>query len=175
MIATGAKPIIPNLPGVDANHVYSVEQVLKGEIDLKNSTVAVIGSGLTGLETAELLQVDGNKTLIVEMQDAIAPSAYMQNVLDVRSRLAEDKTEYLTSHQLIAIDEKNIKLKQTKTEEEVIKPVDAVVLSIGYKPNELLIDSFNDAAPVVKVIGDAKEVKNIGKAIRSGYQAAYSI
>jgi thioredoxin reductase len=99
----------------------------------------------------------------------------MQNVLDVRSRLAEDKTEYLTSHQLIAIDEKNIKLKQTKTEKEVIKPVDAVVLSIGYKPNELLIDSFNDTAPVVKVIGDAKEVKNIGKAIRSGYQAAYSI
>lgn len=175
MIATGANPIIPNLPGVDANHVYSVEQVLKGETDLKNSTVAVIGSGLTGLETAELLQVDGNKTLIVEMQEAIAPSAYMQNVLDVRSRLAEDKTEYLTSHQLIAIDEKNIKLKQTKTEKEVIKPVDAVVLSIGYKPNELLIDSFNDTAPVVKVIGDAKEVKNIGKAIRSGYQAAYSI
>jgi len=59
LIANGAKPIVPNIPGINSNHVYSVEQVLKGETDLKEKTVAVIGSGLTGLETAELLQQEG--------------------------------------------------------------------------------------------------------------------
>ena len=59
LIASGAKPIVPDIPGINSNHVYSVEQVLKGETDLKEKTVAVIGSGLTGLETAELLQQEG--------------------------------------------------------------------------------------------------------------------
>lgn len=174
-IACGAKPIVPDIPGINSNHVYSVEQVLKGETDLKEKTVAVIGSGLTGLETAELLQQGGNKTIMVEMQDTIAPGAYIQNLIDIQSRLAKDNTEYMTSHQLIEILDNEIKMKNTKTGETVTRCVDAVVMSVGYEPDKSLIDSFNGIAPTVLTIGDAKEVKNIGMATRSGYASAYDI
>jgi 2,4-dienoyl-CoA reductase-like NADH-dependent reductase (Old Yellow Enzyme family)/NADPH-dependent 2,4-dienoyl-CoA reductase/sulfur reductase-like enzyme len=175
LIAVGAKPIIPNIPGVDSGNVYSVEQVLSGEVSIENKTIAVIGSGLTGLEVAELLQLSGNKTIVVEMLDTIAPGAYMQNVMDVKSRLAEDKTEYLTSHKLIAIKDGAIELKNTKTEDISTRPVDAVVLSVGYRPDQAFIDSFKDTAPVVYTIGDADKVSNIGMATRSGFQTAYKI
>ena len=175
LLAIGAKPISLDIPGATGPNVYSVEQVLSGQTDLKDKTVAVIGSGLTGLETAELLQVDGNKTLIVEMLDEIAPGAYMQNLMDVTSRLAEDKTEYLTSHKLTKIDNDTIEMENVKSGETVTRKVDAVVLSVGYKPDNELLDSFSDTASLVKVIGDAEDVQNIGMAVRSGYATAYEI
>jgi len=175
LVAAGACPIIPDLPGVNGSHVYTVDQVLRGEAGLAGKKVAVIGSGLTGLETAELLQQDGNETLIVEMLDSVAPGAYMQNVLDVQSRLPEEKTEYLLSHRLTAIQEGAIELKHMKTGETVVCPVDAVVLSVGYKPDAQLTESFQGLAPVVQCIGDAVEVKNIGRAVRSGHEAGYFI
>ena len=175
LVAVGAKPIVPNIPGVDGDNVYSVEQVLGGETNFKGNIIAVIGSGLTGLETAELLQQSGNKTLIVEMLDTIAPDAYVQNLMDVKSRLSEDKTEYLPSHQLTAIKSGAIEMKNTKTQEIIKRSIDAVVLSVGYKPDRDLVDSFKNIAPIVQIIGDAKEVKNIGMATRSGYQVAYGI
>lgn len=175
LIASGSKPIIPNLPGVDAKNVFTVEQVLKGETNLSEKIVAVIGSGLTGLETAETLQKQGNTTIIVEMLDKVAPGAYMQNVLDVQGRLLADKTEYLVSHQLMKVLDGAIELKNTKTDSVTTRPVDAVVLSVGYRPDQAFIDSLQDTAPVVLAIGDAQKVKNIGTAMRSGYAAAYEI
>ena len=53
--------------------------------------------------------------------------------------------------------------------------MDAVVLAVGYKPDKEYLDSFSDTASVVKVIGDAHEVQNIGMAVRSGHAAAYEI
>jgi thioredoxin reductase len=99
----------------------------------------------------------------------------MQNLIDVQSRLAEDNTEYMTSHQLIEILDNEIKMKNTKTGETVTRRVDAVVMSVGYEPDKTSIESFSGIAPVVLPIGDAKEVKNIGMATRSGYAAAYDI
>ena len=175
LLGVGAKPITLNIPGETGPNVYSVEDILSGKVKLKDKTVAVVGSGLTGLETAEFLQVDGNKTLIVEMLDQIAPGAYMQNLMDVLSRLAEDKTEYLTSHKLTAIEGNTIVMENTKSGDMVKKDVDAVVLAVGYRPDKELLDSFADTASVVKVIGDAKDVQNIGMAVRSGHATAYEI
>lgn len=175
LLAVGAKPIVPDIPGVEGDNVYSVEQVLCNQTNLKGKTVAVIGSGLTGLEAAEMLQQAGNKTIIVEMLDTIAPGAYVQNVMDVKGRLVEDKTEYLPSHKLTKIQNGAIEMENTKTAEIVTRPVDAVVLSVGYKPDKELLKSFNHVAPEVYIIGDAVEVSNIGIATRSGHQTSYNI
>ncbi len=175
LVAVGAKPIVPKIPGVDGKNVYSVEQILSGEADLKNKTIAVVGSGLTGLETAELLQESGNKTIIVEMLEELAPGAYAQNLLDVTSRLGKDKTEYLTSHKLVGIEDKSIMMENVKTKDTVEREVDAVVLSVGYRADQALLDSFADVAPFVRTVGDARAVSNIGMAVRSGYEVAYGI
>ena len=175
LLGIGAEAITPNIPGVDQEHVYSVEDVLEGRVSLEEKTVAVIGSGLTGLEVAELLQTKGNKTFVVEMQDSLAPGAYAQNFMDVMSRMKPELSEYLTSQKLVAIREDKIELEDMKTQQLTTKAVDAVVLSVGYKANEALLDSFKDVADTVEVIGDAKDVKNIGLATRSGYQTALKL
>ena len=46
---------MPDIPGVKKDNVCTVKEVLEGTVALTGKTVAVIGSGLTGLETAEKL------------------------------------------------------------------------------------------------------------------------
>ncbi len=76
--------------------------------------MAVVGSGLTGLETAEKLAEDGNRLLVVEMLEQIGPGAYHQNLEDVLGRLKESRPEFITSHKLVEIREGEIVLEHVK-------------------------------------------------------------
>ena len=94
---------------------------MSGKVKLKDKTVAVVGSGLTGLETAGVFTSRWKQDLNCRNADQIAPGAYMQNLMDVLSRLAEDKTEYLTSHKLTAIEGNTIVMENTKSGDMVKK------------------------------------------------------
>ena len=61
--------------------------ILTGNVKVKDKQVAVIGSGMTGLETSELLVSQGNHVTIVEMAPRIAPGAYFQHVDDALPKL----------------------------------------------------------------------------------------
>ena len=78
--ATGGNAIHPK--SFNGDNVVTVTQVLNGDIDISNKKVAVIGSGMTGLETSELLVSKGNKVTVVEMADKIAPGAWFQQLDD---------------------------------------------------------------------------------------------
>ena len=59
--------------------------------------------------------------------------------------------------------------------EERILTFDNIVVSGGRKGRTELADSFAEAAPVVKVVGDTLRVSNIKRAIYSGYKAAMQL
>ena len=63
----------------------------------------IIGSGMTGLETSELLVSKGNKVTVVEMADKIAPGAWFQQLDDALPVLEKAGTEFLTSHKLLSV------------------------------------------------------------------------
>ena len=73
-----------------------VNQVLDGTVKPEGKRVAIIGSGMTGLETAELLAERGNHLIIAEMMDAIGPDAYLQNLQDARpAQAAQPRIHHL--------------------------------------------------------------------------------
>lgn len=66
ILAAGGVPIVPKrIPGIEKG--ISCNDVLCGRIRLQNSRVAVIGGGMSGLETAEVLTQGNNKVIVVEM------------------------------------------------------------------------------------------------------------
>ena len=88
IIATGASSVKPrSIPGVDLPNVCTTTEILDGTVQLSKQKVAVIGSGMTGLETAELLCAQGNRVTVVEMADSIAPGTWMQHIDDCMPRL----------------------------------------------------------------------------------------
>ncbi len=172
--ATGGNAIHPK--SFNGDNVVTVTQVLNGSIDISNKKVAVIGSGMTGLETSELLVSKGNKVTVVEMADKIAPGAWFQQLDDALPVLEKAGTEFLTSHKLLSVSSSGIELENLKERKAVAIKVDLVVLSLGVRSdNSLYNDIKNSDSYKVYNIGDSNKIGRIANATESAYQLVMNI
>ena len=172
--ATGGNAIHPK--SFNGDNVVTVTQILNGDIDISNKKVAVIGSGMTGLETSELLVSKGNKVIVVEMADKIAPGAWFQQLDDALPVLEKAGTEFLTSHKLLSVSSSGIELENLKDKRAVAIKVDLVVLSLGVRSdNSLYNDIKNSDSYKVYNIGDSKKIGRIANATESAYQLVMNI
>lgn len=174
IIATGANAVFPKAFAGD--NVCTVTDILNGSIKLENKKVAVIGSGMTGLETSELLCEMGNKVTILEMADSIAPGAYFQHLDDAMPKLKEAGTVFMPSTKLLEINADGIVAESTKNSDRIKIDVDFVVLSMGCRPDNALYEEIKDSKDYkVFNIGDSVKVGRIANATESAYQAVMSI
>lgn len=172
--ATGGNAIHPK--SFNGDNVVTVTQVLNGSIDISNKKVAVIGSGMTGLETSELLVSKGNKVTVVEMADKIAPGAWFQQLDDALPVLEKAGTEFLTSHKLLSVSSSGIELENLKENKAVAIKVDLVVLSLGVRSDDSLYNDIkNSDSYKVYNIGDSKKIGRIANATESAYQLVMNI
>jgi NADPH-dependent 2,4-dienoyl-CoA reductase/sulfur reductase-like enzyme len=146
---------------------------LLGQTSLEGKKVTVIGSGMTGLETAEYLAEKNNKVTVIEMLEKIGPGAYLPNLIDVVTRLKKYGVELIPGTKLLEITESGVKVEDVKLGEVRELKADAVVLSVGVKNDPGFVDSIREQFENVKVVGDAAKVGRIGQAIQTGFEYAY--
>ncbi len=173
ILATGAIAVKPGfVKGNEKPNVFTTTEVLTGKVDLSNQKVAVVGSGMTGLETAELLAEKGAKITIIEMADKIAPIAWHQLKSDVIPKLEKHNTEFISSAKLLEVTDNGVKLEYIKTGEIKDIDCDSVVLSLGSKSVNDLLEGLKENCNNVFTIGDAERVSNIARATSSAYDVA---
>jgi len=172
--ATGGNAVFPN--AFKGDHVSTVTDILNGNIKLENKDVIVIGSGMTGLETSELLAENGNRITIVEMADTIAPGAWFQQLDDALPKLEKAGTKFLTSHKFVSVKDGCVVLENMKENKTVELKADYVVLSLGVRPDTALYNEIKDSSSYkVYNIGDSAKIGRIVNATESAYQLVMSI
>lgn len=169
IVAIGAQNVIPNIKGVNLPHVYDAWKVLNHE-QLPSGKVVVIGGGLVGAETAELLAQNCEVT-VIEMMEEIAK----EESTTVRPIMFEDFNRHhvnlITKTKVTAITNQSV---EAQTENGFVAiPCDYVVLAVGAKPVQF------DMSPLegidVHIVGDCKEARDINRAIEEGYLVANSL
>jgi 2,4-dienoyl-CoA reductase-like NADH-dependent reductase (Old Yellow Enzyme family)/thioredoxin reductase len=171
-VACGAAPFKPPLKGIDCSHVCTAEEVLMGKIK-PTGAVAIIGSGMTGLETGEVLASQGCELTLVEMLDSVGPGMYPSLVEDVMSRITPHNPCVLTSHRLEQITPHNIMLTRLSDNEKIEIPVDWVVLAMGVRPRMDIVEEFRTAFDNVHAIGDARKCGRILEATQDAHGRAF--
>ena len=175
-VAQGANPIIPkSIPGINGEKVLTCKDVLSGKVKLTDKKVAVVGSGLTGIETAHLLISDKNQVSVFEMEDEIGPGVYFQNLIDVMNHMRPLGVKLYPKHKLIEIDGSTAIFENTETKEKQSYNFDYIVISLGTTPNRELIDEIEENFSKVSVLGDAKKSGRIRNAMESGFELAYKL
>lgn len=170
IIAAGGSAIVPELPGVHGANVYSVSDVLGGASGLTKKNIILIGAGMTGIETAEYLCAAENTVTVVDMLDKIAPDGNGTIVADVMGRLMKYGTSFLLEHTLKEIKADSVVLEEKANGNIKTVPADAVVLSLGMRPNKELADALKAKGYETYVIGDAVKVGKIAPATRGGFE-----
>ncbi len=171
ILAAGGTPLRPrSIPGINQDHVYTAPQILKGEVQLTGKKVAVIGSGLTGLETTEALNEAGNDVTVIEMAKDIAPGAWFQFVDDSMSRIKPYGTQFMLNTALCSICEDHIVVQDQKTKRRAFLPFDCVVLAMGVRPNNALQKQLEERGVKVVAVGDAAKGGTIGHAVHDAFE-----
>jgi 2,4-dienoyl-CoA reductase-like NADH-dependent reductase (Old Yellow Enzyme family)/thioredoxin reductase len=169
-LCTGGVPIIPNIPGADQGHVCVAEQALVEYTSFKGNKIAVIGAGMTGCETAELLASHGNEVFLIEMLPDVAPDAGWVNKMDMMRLLSEADVHIYTNYKLKEITATGVVLENLKEGNQLTMPADKVVLSLGVKSHNPLYHKLRDAFDNISVLGDARTPRRIVDAIREGFE-----
>lgn len=174
IVATGAVPVIPAIPGSDMNHVLLACSVLASPDIVKGDRVAVIGGGSVGAETAEFLWARGKKVSVIEMLDTIAPDMGLFLSLDFQARLRETGITVLTGSKVKEIREGSLVYSDASGTDRDLK-ADSVVLAVGYAPERTLARGLHGADFEVVVVGDAATPRRILNAVHEGFHAARRI
>ncbi len=170
-IATGAAPVNPPIPGMDKANVYKPEEVLLDKVKL-TGRVAVIGTGLTGLEVLEKLGDEGVKLTAVEMLSDIGPGVFGP----IRKYIVEDimshKPECYTSHKLLEIKDNAVVIESLADNRISEIACDSVVVSLGVAPIKGFVEGFEKEFDKVIVIGDALKGGRIHNATKDAFTKA---
>ena len=169
IVATGASPFIPDIPGVDGPNVATALDVLKGEKEV-GENVIIIGGGTVGCETAEFLAAKGKKITILEMLERIGIDIGPSDRFVIMMRLRKANIRMETKAKAVGITSKGVKVSRDGVEEFFAG--DNVVLAVGMKSDKELALELEGKVPALYSIGDCVEPRQIGEAIKAGYRVA---
>ena len=176
IIASGSRPILPSLPGIEKEIVATAPEVLLGT-KRPGDRIVVVGGGLVGCETAIWLAQKGKRVTVVEMlKDLMTGSNWVPHVIKhmILDMLEFNKVAVMTSTRLVGVTDNGVNLLDASAREKSLD-ANTVVVSMGLKPERALYRSLVGKTPNLYLIGDAREARNIMGAVWDAYEVARAI
>jgi 2,4-dienoyl-CoA reductase-like NADH-dependent reductase (Old Yellow Enzyme family)/thioredoxin reductase len=176
VVATGAVPRVPQIPGVGLPHVTTASDVLNEQIRPGPRCVVVDEDGhFTAPTTADFLAVRGSKVTIITRYFMVGEDIDEGVRSDIYQRLFSQGVEVLPMTQAIEMLPGGVRIKHTFSGAETVLEADTVVLAFGGKANDGLFHSLTGKVPDLKMIGDAVSPRRIHDALLEGTRVARAL
>ncbi len=173
IVAVGATPIIPDLPGISSKNVFWAGDVDTGKVQV-GERVIVVGAGLTGIETAVALGASGKRVTVIEMMgpetsSAEAPSAHKYFLFD---RIKEYAIRIVTNTRLEEVTETGIRTIGRESRRATFD-ADSVALALGLRPRKEKVAELRRLIPETEVfvVGDCYRPGTLFTANHGGFNA----
>ncbi|MBI2907903.1 MAG: FAD-dependent oxidoreductase [Chloroflexi bacterium] len=164
VVATGASPIVPAVPGARSGNVVQAIDVFAGKVSV-GERVVVVGGRERGMEVADLLAGQG-KQVSLATRTRLGRDVERNLYLTLRDRLIGRGVRIYENAPLYEIKEKGVYF--THNRELLYLPADTVVLAMGAKAEDRLAEELKGLAPELHVIGDCAEPRDALMAIADG-------
>jgi len=164
LLTTGAKPVVPPIPGLADAGVKLANDVLSGGHVIAGEKVLMIGGGLVGCECAEFLTTYGNTVDIVDMipEFAAGMNKYPRAIL--LNKLKAHGSRFFTETKVLEVHKDGI-TGEHEGEVVLLDGYDSLVLALGSKPYVPLKEKAEQLGKPVYVLGDARSVRDAKYAI----------
>ncbi|MGA2958116.1 MAG: FAD-dependent oxidoreductase [Thermodesulfobacteriota bacterium] len=173
IVATGASPSLPSIEGIRETRVFTVEDALLHSAQL-GQRVLVLGGGGIGAEVADHLSEMGKEVTLVEMREAIALDLIVHLQHFLNKRLREKGVRILTSTKAVRFEKQDLWVEDPQGTRKL--PVfDSVVISLGSKANDELVQALKGKVSEVYVVGDASKPREVMEAVLEGEEVALKI
>lgn len=135
IIATGAAPFIPPLPGVEDSGYLTSETLWDAMADRPNAPnrLVILGGGPIGCELAQAFQRLGSKVTIVEMADRLLLKEDADAAALVTARLQAEGVRVHTAHRAVRFEAgKSLVVEGPQGEKSIA--YDDIIIAVGRKP-----------------------------------------
>ena len=173
IVAVGSEPIPLPIPRDDDARVLSIDDLYLDGAKV-GSEVVVLGGGLTGSECALNQARRGVKAHIVEMRGGLAIDANIRHRPILLAEIEDAGVDVNLNARGVRVTAQGVVVADADGAERLI-PGDTVVCAIGQRSRTAAVDALRDAAPFVRIVGDAVRPANITAAVYEAYHAALDI
>ncbi|MCE3551670.1 NAD(P)/FAD-dependent oxidoreductase [Pseudonocardia sp. RS11V-5] len=175
VVATGADPLVPPIPGIELAH--DAQRLLRGEIEVGPGTrLVVVGGSATGCETAELMREKGAEVTIVEMRGSIGRGIEAITRRQLVRQLKKDGVDVLTRATVVGIEPGVVHWQGADGTAHALD-ADLVALAIGWRPtgSEVTAGLELGEGIEVRVLGDADSPADFVRAVNAGADAGLTV
>ncbi len=166
--AIGARPVVPDIPGLYNARIMPAEEIY-GKEDSLEKKIVVIGGGQVGCETALHLAQCNKQVRLLEKGEVLAADAVHTYRIPLLERL-ETSVSCITGANVLEIRNGRV-LYQDDNGEEAAAEGELIVLAAGYKEKADEADALFSHSYGFRIIGDAARVGSVENAIRTGFEA----
>jgi NADH oxidase (H2O2-forming) len=162
ILATGSKPSIPPIQGLQKEGVFTLRTIGDGRRIMsaggRGKRAVVVGAGLIGLELAEALHARGSEVTVIEFLPNVLLAMVDDDIAEVVKKRIEERNVKLILNtkvdEVIGKDKvKGVKATNMKTNEKITVEADILVVAAGIKPDTALAEKAGIA------LGPAKAIK----------------
>ncbi len=177
IIATGAKPITPPIPGADLPNVKQAFDVLALKENGWGNNTVVIGGGPVGCDVAAHVAFHtvtlGGKVTVLEMAPQISPATMLTNpwLFDELDTL---KVDLVTSAAVKEITPTSV-IYEKDSQTVVLQNVGMVILATGARSELTLAEELKEKGIECVVVGDAVQPRKATEAVREGFEAGLAV
>lgn len=166
IVATGSTPLL--LPaGVATGELQQAVELLRQDVPVQGSRVAVIGGGRTGCETALYLAAHGNQVTLLEAGPSLAAGLEPGTRSDLLGLVRRAGIKVLLGTTVLAASSRLVTVRSAEGERREIE-VDHAVLALGFAPYDPASPLLKGRVRALHLIGDAVRPRNIESAMREG-------
>ena len=141
IVAAGAQPIVPSIPGLALSGVFALRSLESGAA-IKEflgrrpvRRAAIIGAGYIGLEMAESLQVAGASVTMIEASDSVLPGSEPEIALLIEEELAANGVELLRQQLALSLEpDAEATVERVITDSGEVE-ADMVLIAAGARPD----------------------------------------
>ncbi len=182
IIATGATPRKPSVPGIELDGVTTLQSLPDADYlrkvrdEGKIKKAVVIGGGLIGIETCEALHLAGIEITLIELLTQLLTFLDRQMAMLVE-KYVQGKANVILENGVAAFIGENGKLTAVKLQNGTEIPCELAVVAIGVSPNNklakeagliigktggIVVDTFMQTIdPDIYAVGDCIEIPNL--------------
>ncbi len=173
ILATGSRPVLPPVEGIDEALVVTFDVVLNGNVQ-ENKPTVIIGGGSTGCEVAYHLSEMGSPVTIVELMPKIGGDIEAVTKKLLLRKLKENNVRILTEHRLLRVGKNSLVVAGPDGIETIIE-AQRVVIAIGIRQDDTIHQQIKSLGYETHVIGDCLEPRTAKSAIYEGAKLGRSI
>lgn len=170
--ATGVVAVNLPIEGIENKKVCNARDILDGK--KAGEQVVIIGGGVVGCETAQLIASQGKKVTIIEILPVVAESMVNVSRAIILGHLKEYGVEILTETKCEKISDFGV-VARSKEGHTFDIEADQVILAVGYRSNTAVYDALQGKVSQLFNIGDSVKPDRICTAVRDGYYSALDI